>query len=146
MPLEDAKQDILFMTVFWRGLLTTHKLFMSFFLFLNANIQGCLKGHKCYTLPLIPLWAILGKEYPTPGTEPLLSEFCPTAWSSFFSLRDSLGQSEGRPNTCLQDPPFCHLYQQLLADQNQRPAAAIGASGTISCGVDELKAESGDEF
>ena len=75
-----------------------------------------------------------------------LSEFCPTAWSSFFSPRDSLGQSEGRPNTCLPDPPFCHLYQQLLANQNQRPAAAIWASETISCGVDELKAESGDEF
>ena len=79
VPLEEAKQDILFMTVFWRGLLMTHKLFMSFFLFLNANIRGYLKGQKCYALPSTPLWAILGKEYPTPGTEPL-SEFHPTAW------------------------------------------------------------------
>lgn len=59
---------------------------------------------------------------------------------------EGLSQPTGRPaEHLLPRPAFCHsLYQQLLANQNQRKAPVTATSAIISCPVDEPNIGSGD--
>lgn len=95
----------------------------------KCKSQGCVKGRKCYALPLIPLWAILGKVCPISGAEPLFFQSpVPQHSHHGFLPRASPSRLEGKGSTRLPGPPFCNSYQELLSNQNQRLAAVTGTS------------------